>query len=301
MRVFVTGVTGKSGLYFLKEITNAPEEYSFTFLVRDSRRAQQLKEFYPRHQFICGTLDDTVFISTLFSRMNFDVVLHIAGIHRTLSLLDSAINNGVKWLICVHTTGIYSKYKAAGEGYRAIEKQIRHKIKGRDVALTILRPTMIYGTLNDNNVSVFMKMVYKCRIFPVVNHGRYELQPVWCGDLGKAYYQVLMNPIKTKNKEYNLSGGAPIMLIDMFKTMGRLLNVKNIFLNVPFWIAYSGAWGLYVLTGKKKDYREKVQRLVEPRVFSHEEAYRDFGYNPICFEDGVKQEVELFLKREGKL
>ena len=33
----------------------------------------------------------------------------------------------------------------------------------------------------------------------------------------------------------------------------------------------------------KMDYREKVQRLVEPRVFSYENANRDFDYAPVNF------------------
>lgn len=127
-------------------------------------------------------------------------------IHCSLKLVKAAVANGVKRLVLVHTTGIYSKYKATGEEYREIEKRIAELIEGQDIALTVLRPTMIYGNLNDGNISVFIKMVDKLRIFPVVDHAAYELQPVWCGDLGKVYYSVLVNPESTKNKEYNLSG-----------------------------------------------------------------------------------------------
>ena len=109
-------------------------------------------------------------------------------------LVQAAIRNGVERLILVHTTGIYSKYKAAGEGYRQIEAKIDKIVEGKNIQLTYLRPTMIYGNVRDANVVIFMRMVDKLRIFPVVNGAKYELQPVWCGDLGKAYYQVLMNP-----------------------------------------------------------------------------------------------------------
>ena len=169
-------------------------------------------------------------------------------------------------------------------------------IKGKDVAKTILRPTMIYGTINDGNVAVFMKMVYKLRLMPVVNHALYELQPVWCGDLGKAYYLVLTHPEKTMNKNYNLSGGAPILLIEMFRVMAKLMGVTNLYINVPFWIAYPGAWAFYVMSFGKIDFREKVQRLVEPRVFSHKKASEDFGYDPVTFEEGIVSEIEDYLR-----
>ena len=287
-KVFITGVTGKSGLYFLDEIAkNSDEGFYFTFLLRSREKADYILSKYPK-AFIClGSYDDKELLQQEFSK-GYDILLHIAGIQSSLKLIEPAMRyGGVKWLILVHTTGIYSKYKAAGEMYRQIEAKIDEMIKGQGVAKTILRPTMIYGNINDRNVAVFMKMVYKLRYFPVVNHANYELQPVWCGDLGKAYYQVLINPESTKNKEYNLSGGQPILLIDMFKVMANKLGVTNKYVNVPFWMAFTGAWCVYILSLGKVDFREKVQRLVEPRVYSHEQATKDFGYQPVDFESVI--------------
>ena len=299
-KVFVTGVTGKSGLYFLEEVIKncADVRYSFTFLVRSKEKADFIKSKLPQSNICLASYDDEELLRKEFLK-GYDILLHIAGIQSSLRMIKLAIDGDVKWLILVHTTGIYSKYKAAGEMYRQIESKIDILLKDKNIAKTILRPTMIYGTINDRNVAVFMKMVYKLRLFPVVNGANYELQPVWCGDLGKAYFQVLTNSEVTKNKDYNLSGGSPILLIDMFKVMARKLGVGNRFVNIPFWVAYSGAWTVYVLTLGKFDFREKVQRLVEPRVFSHEEATTDFGYNPVCFEKGIDGEIEEFKKRIG--
>lgn len=215
-------------------------------------------------------------------------------------MVKAAVKAGVERLILVHTTGIYSKYKAAGEGYRQIEAKIGEMVQGKGIQLTYLRPTMIYGSLRDNNVCIFMKMVDKLRLFPVVSGAKYELQPVWCGDLGKAYYQVLVNPETATKEGYNLSGGRPIQLIDMFKTMAQQLGVKNTFVSVPFPIAYGLAWVLYLATLGKKDFREKVQRLVEPRTFDHTDATHDFGYRPLPFEEGVKGEVEEYLAQNKR-
>ena len=46
----------------------------------------------------------------------------------------------------------------------------------------------------------------------------------------------------------------------------------------------------------KKDYREKVQRLVEPRVYSHDEAKQIFGYNPRTFQEGIVNEVKQYIE-----
>ena len=230
-----------------------------------------------------------------FSRGGVNTLLHIASIGYSEQLVEIAVRYGVKRLILVHTTGIYSKYKAAGEYYRQVERKVEQLIEGWDIQLTYLRPTMIYGNVHDANVVIFMKMVDKLRIFPVVNGARYELQPVWCGDLGKAYYQVLMNPQTATKRNYNLSGARPIMLLDMFKVMGKYLGVKNTFVSVPFPIAYGLAWMLYIATMGRKDFREKVQRLVEPRIFDHSDATHDFGYTPVPFEEGVKSEIDEYV------
>ena len=295
-KVFVTGITGKSGLYLLDEIIKTGEsDYSYTFLIRSEEKANFIKGLYSQAQVCIGSYDDGRLLEVEFSK-GYDILLHIAGIQSSLKVVIPAISHGVKWLILVHTTGIYSKYKSAGEMYRQIETKIDTLIENKGIAKTILRPTMIYGNIHDKNVAVFLKMVYKFRFFPVVNHANYELQPVWCGDLGKAYYQVLTHPDETRNKDYNLSGGKPILLIDMFRVMANKLGVKNTFVNIPFWLAFSGAWCLYVLSVGKIDIREKVQRLVEPRVYSHGQATIDFGYNPVPFEEGIDGEIEEFKR-----
>lgn len=294
MKVFVTGITGKSGEYLLKEIIKCDNpNYQFTFLVRNEQKSLRIKRDYPQGNILLADIVDNEVIGNEL-RESYDVLLHVSGISNSERLVDLGLVCGIKWFILVHTTGIYSKYKAAGENYRMIERRIADKVAGKRVSTTILRPTMIYGTVHDQNVAVFMKMVWKLRLFPVVDHASYELQPVFCGDLGKAYYDVLTHPEATKDKDYILSGGAPIKLIDMFKVMATKLEVKNTFINVPFCLAYSGSWLIFLLSLGKLDYREKVQRLVEPRIFSHELATKDFGYNPLSFEEGINAEIQEF-------
>lgn len=137
------------------------------------------------------------------------------------------------------------------------------------------------------------------RLFPVINGAKYELQPVHAKDLGEAFYSVLDHPEMAMGKSYNLSGSAPIMLMDMLKVISEYLGKKTRFVSVPFWLAYAGAWGVYLLSLARVDYREKVQRMIEPRVFDHSDAAADFGYAPIEFAEGVKDEVEQYISRKG--
>ena len=301
-RILVTGLTGRSGNFFAKLLMNDTESgFNVTAVVRSEDKFKRMFGESCHIDFVVGDIDDCELMSKLMKEKNIDTLFHIAGIGHSERLVKCALESGcVKRLVLVHTTGIYSKYKSAGEWYRESEARIEEMLKGTDIALTILRPTMIYGTLNDGNISVFIKMVDKLRIFPIVSGGRYALQPVNHADLGDAYYKILKAPDICNGKNYILSGGTVIDLIDILKNISCFLGKKTLFVSVPYWFAYSGACVLYFLTLKKKDYREKVQRLVESRAYPHEEAVRDFGYAPMEFLDGLKAECELYLLAKGK-
>lgn len=317
--VVITGITGKSGQYYLRRLLAEKENlknYRFKLLCRkrgnDSKNTvgYELVEKAISSKKLNIELCEVDLMNSDEVRFVFQepvyMLMHIASVKLTMNIVPIALECGVDNIVMVHTTGIYSKYKAAGEEYRQIESKIArlirtYKSQGRKINTTILRPTMIYGDLNDKNVSVFIKMVDKLRIFPTVNNAKYDLQPVWCKDLGDAFYEVMMKWDVTKNKDYILSGGAPIQLREMFQEIARQLGVKNFYVSCPYPIAYVGACMIYVLTLKKIDMREKVQRLVEPRAYNHKDATKDFGYNPAEFSVGVRKEIKMFKDMKGKL
>jgi len=295
--ILVTGATGRSGHYFLKELESNYKqlEFDFRFIVRSTSNTRTLDNSnFPIKKYI-GDLDDEKFLFEALEGV--DTVLHIAGIYWSKAIVKASIQNNVNNIILVHTTGIYSKYKKASQDYIRIEDEIHELINGSAINLTILRPTMIYGSLDDNNISVFIRMVDKLRVFPIVSNGMFELQPVHQKDLGKAYYQVLTNQQITKNRNYILSGSEAIYLIEILRTISKVLKKKTVFISIPFFVAHTGSVMVYLLSLKRIDYREKVQRLVEPRMFSHDDATNDFGYNPICFLEGLKEEIEEHIMK----
>ena len=299
--ILVTGITGKSGTWFLKRLINQKEKVrdtKFRVTVRNNSDVKLIDSSGLQIEKVFGDLHNDSFVEK--SMKNISTVLHIAGIQSSLNIVKAALKNNTKRLILVHTTGIYSKYRGASAKYIEIERQIENLISNRNIDMTILRPTMIYGRNTDNNVIVFIKMVDKLKLFPVVNHARFLLQPVHEKDLGDAYYQVLINESVTKNKNYILSGKEPILLIDMLKIIGEYLQKKNTFVSIPFQVAYIGAFGIYLLTFGKVDYREKVQRLVEPRAFDYKEASLDFGYSPMSFKEGVKDEINQYKLQKNR-
>lgn len=303
-KLAITGATGKkSGGAFVELLSKNIENINNLFpdgiraIVRPTSNTNNLVELIPDVEIVKGEITDIDFLKQ--SLRDVDTLIHISGIHYSKQIVDAAVFCGVRRLVLVHTTGIYSKYKAAGEEYRQIDNYVYDVCKKNNIMVSILRPTMIYGNTYDNNVIKFIKMVDKLPIMPVVNGANYELQPVNYIDLAQAYYDVLAKEELTVNRDFILSGGQPILLKNMLKEIAKNLGKEIKFISCPFPIAYAGSWVIYLVTLKRIDMREKVQRLCEPRVYSHEDATNTFGYNPMCFEQGIVNEVKEYL--QGKI
>lgn len=293
--ILITGITGHSGKYFLKELIKNKYEGPIRVIIRSTSDTKLLDTSGLNIEKYVGELTDVDFINSAMK----DVVevIHIASISYSTVVIKAAVKNNVKRAIFVHTTGIYSNFKSASEEYKNIEQNISEIIvsNNSDIDLIYLRPTMIYGYLNDRNMIIFIKMVDKLRLFPIVSNGNNLMQPVNGMDLGKAYYQILMKK-NISEGDYILSGDKPITMKDMFNLISKVLKKKTFYLSVPLKIGVLFAQILKLITFGKKDYVEKVQRMGEDRSFPHDAAKIDFDYSPMPFINGLKLEIDEYLK-----
>lgn len=289
--LLVIGATGHTGRYFLEELDKNQYKGKIRFLVRKESDKEVFEKYNLDYEIIEGNLESKEDLQKTCK--DVDTILEIYNIRYSLNVLEVALKEKVKRIIFVHTTGIYSKYKMASAEYKQIEKEVIEKSKGK-IDITILRPTMIYGDLCDHNISKFIKMMDKMRIYPMIAGGKAKIQPVNARDLGKAYYQVLINEEKTKNKEYNLSGETPISIKDMLKSILKYLDKKSIFIPIPLWLSVACAYILKVITLGKVNIVEKVLRMDEDRCFDNTNAKNDFGYTTIDFREGLEKEVKQY-------
>ena len=292
--LLVTGITGRSGEYFVKELIDNNYKGSIRCIVRENSDTSQLDASVLNIEKVVGDLNDQEFMNEVLK--NIETVLHIGSITYSISLAKAAVLNNVKRLILVHTTGIYSKYKSASEEYKNIELNVEKIIRESNskIGLIYLRPTMIFGSTNDMNMIIFIKMVDRLRLFPVVAKGKNLLQPVNRRDLGKAYLQILLKS-EIVNGDYILSGERPLSTIEIFKLISDGLNKKTIFISFPLGLCVICARLIKFCTLGKIDYVEKVQRMGEDRNFPHELAYIDFGYQPMPFKEGLNIEIQEYL------
>lgn len=287
----VTGITGHTGGFFLRELINHKYEGIIRCLVRTTSNTTALDNSGLKIEKVVGNISDESTLKELLH--GADAVMHIVNIRHSIPVLKMATAEGVERAVFIHTTGIYSKFRTASDEYKEIEAEMHRLLKNSTIDVTIIRPTMIYGDMCDHNIHKFIKMVDKLPIMPEIDRGSGRIRPVNARDLGKASYQV-MTRSDLPELSYDVSGEKSLTLHELFEMIGAYLGKNTHFLSVPMWFGIFCAKALKTVTLGKKDMVEKVLRMGEDRDYDHDAATRDFGYQPESFDVGLKREVEQY-------
>ena len=226
-------------------------------------------------------MSDEVFLAN--SMKDIEVVLHIANIKFSQNIVNAGSKVGVSWFICVHTAAVFSKYEQLSSNYISIEKSLLTNHS----KITILRPSLIYGTgedpltggdkKRDRKIWKIVKFIQKYNYFFVFGSGKTLLQPVHCKDLGEAYYSVLLNKKNTIGKNYNLSGRNKISYLSMIKTISNYLEKKIIIIHIPIWLSFITVKALNIIPVINISINtEQIVRMNEDRVFHGKKLIKIF-------------------------
>lgn len=295
MKILITGANGHSGKIFLNNIENNRKNIyeEIHVVVRNS----SLDDFIERSPLNIikhvGDIKNSDFVENITK--DIDVILHIAGIQMSELIFYKAIENNINWIISIHTTGRYSKFKSASTEYIDIEDKL---LKLRDkINITILRPTMIYGSSRDRNMNKLIKFIDRFPIYPIFGNGNNLMQPVNAKDLAIAYQQVIENSEITINENYNLSGKYPIKYKNLISTVSQHLNKRTVLVKLPIIFSRFFVRICRKLVPKFPLNEEQVLRMKEDKDFTHLKATKDFGYNPMSFEEGIVEEIKEYKRK----
>lgn len=240
------------------------------------------------HQIVANGDDEGLALS--------EIAIHLAPIWTLPDYLPQLVKLGLKRLIVFSSTSRFTKIHSQSAAEQqwvakviAAEQAVAGFCEQHQIQWTILRPTLIYGDLHANDYSMMgkglasiVKFINWFQIFPLAGSGKGLRQPVYAGDLARACLNTLNNP-NTYAKSYNLSGGEIIdyrqMVIRIFDKLQR----KPRLITLPVIMIRA----LLALIKLAPRYRfltlEMANRMNQDMVFEHQEAYRDFGYQPKKF------------------
>ncbi|MDF2635464.1 MAG: NAD-dependent epimerase [Pelosinus sp.] len=283
--ILITGIAGLTGRFLYQEIQAQKLDQTVKYFVRPTSDISFMLDEDKEKNVVYG--DGNNLKDVTDALLNVDLVIHLATIHLSEVVTQACLLKGIKRVIFINTTGMYSQYKS----YALLYTELERKIKESNLIYTIIRPTMIYGNHQDVNIHKLIKMINKVPVFPVIGKGDGLMHPIYAQDLAKVINSVMINEELTRMQEYNVAGKAPLTYLSLLTEIAKALGKKRYFLHIPY--------GLALLIGKIGDYipngiidYEKVQRLKEDKNFDYSKATCDLGFSPKSFEEGVKLEVQ---------
>lgn len=156
------------------------------------------------------------------------------------------------------------------------EETLRTISAARGIALTIFRPTLIYGAGIDRSLAPIAKFMRRWRLAPIPVGATGLRQPVHAADLAAACVAVLETSA-TFGNIYALGGGERLS----FRSMLMRMRAENSALPVPIPLSV-----LAVLARSGSINKAAIRRLRVPLIADNTAAARDFGYAPRPFIAG---------------
>jgi nucleoside-diphosphate-sugar epimerase len=270
-RILLVGASGFLGSHVAARLAHRDDVLA---LVRPTRDRRHLPPGLAVHQ---GDLDapHSLPLDGL-DALVYCASMALPGLPSLVSGLEQA---GVRRAVFVSTTALFTSLPAPS---RARRQAAERCVTESRLDWTILRPTMIYGTARDRNISRLLRALRRWPLFPLCGDALW--QPIYVEDLADAVIAALDTP-GTSHQTYNLAGAAPLRFSALIRTAAEAVGRSVILVPLPLDVAVLGAWLTHLVTP------EQIRRLAEDKAFSYAEAARDFGFAPRSFADGVRREA----------
>lgn len=161
---------------------------------------------------------------------------------------------------------------------RASEALLKRCASEHGIALTIFRPTLIYGDGTDRSVAPIARFVRRWHFMPLPIGATGQRQPVHADDLAIAAAAAFDQPA-TYGKTYELGGGERLP----FTTLLRRLRDAAPTWSIPVPISLSALVLATHLFRENAPTRAAIARLKTDLIADIDPAQRDFGYAPRDF------------------
>lgn len=286
MTIALSGANGFTGRFVCAELQR--RQCSFVALLRPGSDPSWMdgRRISVRY----ADLNDAAQLTQQLSGCSALLNVASIGFGAASSILDACRAAAVHRVVFVSTTAIFTQLNA---GSKSVRQAAEAAITFSGLATTILRPTMIYGTPGDRNMIRLVRWLNRWPVLPVFGNGRSLLQPVHVSDVAWAVVQSLEAP-STIGRQFNISGAAALTYNDVVCLIAQALGRRVQCLHIPAQpvVALLQATERLGITLPIK--AEQILRLNEDKAFSHAKATEAFGYAPISFGQGIRQEIALF-------
>ncbi len=282
----VTGATGYLGPYVVRALRERAPALQIRCVVRASSRTAPIR--LPGVTSAIADLRDPDALYAAFQGADTLINLASLGFDWTENVVRTAQRANIRRAVFISTTAILTALSVRSKPVRVRGEEM---VRQSELAWTILRPTMIYGTPKDRNIARLIRLIDVSPIVPLFAPRALQ-QPIHVEDVAWAVAAAVGNE-KTVGRIYNISGAQPLTMESLAREVAAALGRSRLFIRVPLWPVV-GMLSLWERLRRPPISPEQVRRVGENKSFDHAEAARDFDFSPRDFRAGIKTEVELF-------
>jgi NADH dehydrogenase len=292
MRIAMTGATGYVGAEVLARLLR--RDHEVRALVRRPDHAGPLGDLGV--ELIAGGLDSAEALRALVAET--DAVVHLVGIiaesrrqtfdavhvRGTQALLAAAREAGVS--LFVHMSALGARGDAAATKYHRSKWEAEEAVRGSPLAHVVLRPSIIAGPGNAA-IGMMVNMLRFSPVVPVIGDGRYEMQPVWIGDVAEVIARALERP--DLRGTFELGGAERLTYHQVLDHLEAALGVRRPRVSVPVGIARFAALAGTALPNLAPITPEQLQMLLEGSTTADNAVESRFGVRPRAFAEVARE------------
>jgi len=284
MKIFITGATGFTGSRVVPLLLKNGFEVRCLYRASSDRTPLDGLNI----DWTLGDVSDTVSLTS--AMQGADTLVNIAslGFGHADSIIRAAKDAGIQRAIFISTTAIFTQLNASSKKVRVAAELA---IETSGLKYTILRPTMIYGSTRDRNMWRLIRFIRRSPMAPVFGDGKYLQQPIYVDDVAAAVLGCLDADV-TISKSYNIAGKHALTYNEVIDAIAKAMNKRVWKLHIPSKPVVSLLRFFERIHIPFPIRAEQVLRLNENKDFSYAEAGRDFGFSPLSFVEGIKNELK---------
>lgn len=201
-------------------------------------------------------------------------------------------------IVAFGSTSASSKQASDDDGERDLAKRLLDAEallfatgKRRDAAITILRPTLIYGAGRDQSLTRIAQLALRWGRFVLPRNAEGLRQPVHVDDLADAAWRACQSDA-SHGRSYDLPGGETLAYREMVRRVLACLQPPPSLHELPLPM-FRGVMAAARARGIAADLTPAaVARMRADLVFDDAPARRDFGYAPRAFAP----EARMFVR-----
>lgn len=288
MRIAMTGATGYVGSEILGKLLR--RDHDVRALVRHPERAGPIAD--RGVELVPGDLDDPAALLALVDGAS--AVVHLVGIivesgaqtfeavhvRGTQALAAAARDAGVQ--LFVHMSALGARADASATAYHRTKWQGEEVVRASGLPYVIVRPSVVAGPGNAA-LGMMVNMIRFSPLLPVIGDGRYEMQPLWIGDVAEVFALALERP--DLRGSFDIGGAERLTYHQVLDHLEAALGVQRRRVSVPVGIARFAAVAGTALPHLTPITPEQLQMLLEGNTTADNAIESRFGIRPRGFAE----------------